>query len=202
MEDHTPDTFDGSNPEDLQAFLLQCQITFNSYLQQYATDTTKVFFTINYLKKMALEWFEQGILEDDLSLTLVWCHSWVEFAKELKTHFGPANPVGSAKIELRHLVMASNTKLSEYLVQFNTLALWVGWGKQALHFQFYDGLPECLKDRLAMLGKPNSLRDLVLVTQRYHNLYWERQEERKLVRQWDNKPMMYMNLRGPNTSNT
>src|SRR5258708_4172532 len=26
-----PDTFDGSNPEDLQAFLLQCQITFNSY---------------------------------------------------------------------------------------------------------------------------------------------------------------------------
>jgi len=25
------DTFDGSNPEDLRAFLLQCQITFNSY---------------------------------------------------------------------------------------------------------------------------------------------------------------------------
>ena len=79
---------------------MQCQITFNSYLQQYATDTAKVFFAISYLKKMVLEWFEQGILEDDLSLTPAWCHSWVEFAKELKTHFGPANPVGSAKIEL------------------------------------------------------------------------------------------------------
>src|SRR5258705_12528733 len=201
MEDHTPDTFDGSNPEDLQAFLLQCQITFNSYLQQYATDTAKVFFTISYLKKTALEWFEQGILEDDLSLTPVWRHSWAEFAKELKTHFGPANPVGSAKIELRHLVMASNTKLSEYLVQFNTLALCVGWGKQALCFQFYNGLPEHLKDQLAMLGKPDSLCKLVLVTQQYDNLYWERQEECKLACQWDNKPTTYVNLRGPNTSN-
>src|SRR5258708_39293690 len=56
-----PDTFDGSNPEDLRAFLLQCQITFNSYPQQYATDTAKVFFAISYLKKMVLEWYAQGI---------------------------------------------------------------------------------------------------------------------------------------------
>src|SRR5258708_1864408 len=150
---------------------------------------------------MALEWFEHGILEDDLSLTPVWHHSLAEFKKKLKTHFVPANPEGSAENELRHLVMASNTKLSEYLVQFNTLALCVGWGKQALHFQFYNGLPECLKDWLAMLGKPDSLRDLVLVTQWYNNLYWERQEEHKLVHQWDNKPMMYANSQGPNTPN-
>src|SRR6266436_1732374 len=97
--------------------------------------------------------------------------------------------------------MASNTKLSKYLVQFNTLASHVGWGKQVLCFQFYDGLPECLKDWLAMLGKPNSLCNLVLVTQQYNNLYWERQEECKLAHQWDNKPMTYANLQGPNTSN-
>src|SRR5258708_1556911 len=52
-----------------------------------------------------------------------------------------------------------------------------------------------------MLGKPNSLHNLVLVTQQYDNLYWERQEERKLVRQQDNKPTMYANSWGPNTSN-
>src|SRR6266436_8356301 len=95
-----PDTFDGSNPKDLRAFLLQCQITFNSYPQQYSTDATKVFFAISYLKKTALEWFKQGILEDDPSLTPAWHNSWTEFAKELRTHFGPANPVGSAEIEL------------------------------------------------------------------------------------------------------
>ncbi len=63
-------------------------------------DATKVFFTISYLKKTALEWFEQGILEDDPNLTPAWCNSWMEFTKELRTHFGLANPVGSAEIEL------------------------------------------------------------------------------------------------------
>src|SRR5258707_6518810 len=132
--------FDGSNPKDLRAFLLQCQITFNLYPQQYSMDTTKVFFTISYLKKTALEWFEQGVLEDDPSLTLAWRNSWMEFAKELRTHFGPANPVGSAEIELRHLTMASNARLPEYLVRFNTLASRVGWGEQALRFQIYNGV--------------------------------------------------------------
>ena len=97
--------------------------------------------------------------------------------------------------------MASNTKLSKYLVRFNTLASCVGWGKQALCFQFYDGLPKCLKDWLAMLGKPNLLCKLVLVTQWYDNLYWERQEEHKLAHQWDNKLTTYANLQDPNTPN-
>src|SRR5258708_17863091 len=141
------------------------------------------------------------MLEDDLDLTPAWCHSWLEFTKELRTHFGPTNPVGSAEIELQHLVMASNTRLSECLVHFNTLALWVGWGEQVHCFQFYDGLPECLKDWLAMLGKPDSLHKLVLVTQQYNNLYWERQEEHKLVHQQDNEPTTYVNSQGPNTPN-
>src|SRR5260221_6408443 len=97
--------------------------------------------------------------------------------------------------------MASNTKLSEYLVRFNTLASWVGWGEQVLCFQFYDGLPERLKDQLAMLGKPDLLHDLVLVTQWYNNLYCERQEERKLACQSDIKLTTYVNSWGPNTSN-
>src|SRR5258708_21255000 len=97
--------------------------------------------------------------------------------------------------------MASNARLPEYLVRFNMLASRVGWGEQALHFQFYDGLPERLKDRLSMLGKPDSLCELVLVTQRYDNLYWERQEEWKLACQRDNKPLMNANLRGPKRAN-
>ena len=80
------------------------------------TDTAKVLFATSYLKKMALEWFEQGTLEDDLDLAPVWHHSWMEFSEELKTYFGPANPVGLAEIELQHLTMTSNAKLSEYLL--------------------------------------------------------------------------------------
>src|SRR5258705_9062134 len=52
-----------------------------------------------------------------------------------------------------------------------------------------------------MLGKPDSLCKLVLVTQRYDNLYWERQEEQKLACQRDNKLPMYANPQGPNSAN-
>src|SRR5258708_14568307 len=54
-------------------------------------------------------------------------------------------------------------------------------------FQFYDSLPNHLKDCLGLLGKPNSLWELVRTMQRFDNLYWERQEEQKLARSRDNR---------------
>src|SRR5260221_1110612 len=49
----SPDAFDSSNPDNLQPFLLQCQLTFNLYPQHYASDSSKAFFVISYLKKSA-----------------------------------------------------------------------------------------------------------------------------------------------------
>ena len=95
-----PNMFNRLNPEDLRTFLLQCQIMFNSYPQQYSSHTAKVCFAISYLKKSALEWFEQGIIEDNLRLVPVWKSSWPEFVNELRTYFGPANPMGAAELEL------------------------------------------------------------------------------------------------------
>src|SRR5258707_5693774 len=84
--------------------------------------------------------------------------------------------------------MAHSSQLVEYLVCFNTLVSRVVWGKAALHFQFYDRLPDHLKDCLGLLGKPDSLQELVCTTQCFDNLYWERQEEWKLARSRDNRP--------------
>src|SRR5260370_26456437 len=63
------------------------------------------------------------------------------------------------------------------------LASRVEWGDAVLCFQFYDGLPEQLKDQIALLRKPNTLQELVQVTIHYDNLYWECQDERKRARQ-------------------
>ena len=79
--------------------------------------------------------------------------------------------------------MSSGACLSEYLVRFNTLASRVEWGDAVLRFQFYDGLPEQLKDRIALLRKPDTLRELVQATVCHDNLYWEHQDERKQMRQ-------------------
>src|SRR5258708_11312304 len=105
----------------------------------------------------------------------------------MRTYFGPANPMGAAKLELQHPTMAHSSQLAEYLVHFNTLASRVAWGEAALHFQFYDSLPDGLKDGLGLLGKPDSLWELVRTMQHFDNLYWERQEEQKLARSRDNR---------------
>src|SRR5260221_8167135 len=112
----SPDTFDRSNPDDLQPFLLQCQLTFNSYPQHYASNSSKVFFAISYLKKSTLEWFKIGVMESDPRLALTWHASWPEFLSEIHTHFRPLNPTGTVEIELHHLSMQSNSCILEYLV--------------------------------------------------------------------------------------
>src|SRR5258707_7186044 len=117
-----PDAFDGSNLDDLRPFLLQCQLMFNSYPQHYASNSSKVFFAISYLKKSALEWFEIGVMESDPRLALTWHASWPDFLSEIRKHFGPSNPTRTAEIELRHLSMQYDSRISEYLVRFNTLA--------------------------------------------------------------------------------
>src|SRR6266436_2184955 len=118
----SPDAFDGSNPDDLRPFLLQCQLTFNLYPQHYASDSLKVFFAISYLKKSTLEWFKIGVMEINPRLAPAWCSSWPEFISEIHIHFGPLNLTRTAEIELHHLSMHSDSHISEYLVQFNTLA--------------------------------------------------------------------------------
>ncbi len=130
---------------------------FNAHPQNFTSESAKVFFTISYLNKLALEWFKQGILEDNLTQALEWKSSWTEFIKELWTHFRPTNPTGAVEAELQHLTMASRAHLSKYLVRFNMLASRVEWGDAALCFQFYDGLPDQLKDQIAFLRKPDTL---------------------------------------------
>src|SRR5258708_8495741 len=58
-----PNAFDGSNPEDLQVFLLQCQITFNAHPQNFTSESANIFFAISYLKKLPLDWFDTRNLE-------------------------------------------------------------------------------------------------------------------------------------------
>jgi len=140
------------------------------------------------MKRMALEWFKHGIMEYNTTIAPTWCLNWQDFITELHTNFGPANPMGTAEAELRHLTMNHDTHLTEYLVHFNTLASCINWGDGALHFQFYDSLPDCLKDKIAILGKPETLHKMVQTTQCYNNLYWEWMEECKFFCRRDTRP--------------
>src|SRR5258708_5566076 len=107
-----------------------------SYSHHHASDSSKVFFMISYLKKSMLEWFEIGVMEINPRLAPSWHSNWPDFITEIHTHFGPLNPTGMVEIELHHLSMQPDSRISEYLVCFNTLASQVSCGHAALHFQF------------------------------------------------------------------
>src|SRR5258708_15188352 len=198
----SPDTFDRSNLDDLCPFLLQCQLTFNSYPQHYTSDSSKVFFVISYLKKSVLEWFEIGVMEIDPRLAPSWHSNWPDFIAKIRTHFRPSNPTGMAEIELCHLSMQPDSRISEYLVQFNMLASRVSWGDVALRFQFYNGLPKRLKDKIMILGKPESLQEMVNVTVCYDALHWEQQAERRMNHQFDPKTTLPHPSEPPRTPTT
>src|SRR5258708_1073149 len=61
------------------------------------------------------------------------------------------------------------------------------WGDAALRFQFYDGLPDQLKEKVAILRKPKSLREMVNITVHYDALNWEHQTNQTLTHHFDRK---------------
>jgi len=148
--------FNGRDPKKLKTFILQCCIYFRGSSDSFQDKACHITFVISYLRDVALEWFEPGLL----GLTEeppTWLEDWDAFVEELQTNFGPYNKSGDVESELVNLRMKDSQCISEYLVWFNSLAVCCSWGESALKDRFYDGLPSCLKDDVSRGdGKPRT----------------------------------------------
>jgi len=78
---------------------------------------------------------------------------------------------------LEQLFYNDVTKITRYTIDFNRHARRTGWNDQALAHQYYKGLPDRLKDELARIGKPVTLRGLQDLVTILDQRYWERQSE-------------------------
>ena len=96
---------------------------------------------------------------------------------ELQENFGPFNATSAAEGKLENLRMSDNQKITKYIANFTRLATQVPWGENALRYQFYKGLPPRIKDRIAEVGKPESLVKLRELAQSLDHRYWERKTE-------------------------
>jgi hypothetical protein len=95
----------------------------------------------------------------------------------LKRVFGPRDPVTDATIAIEALRYKDSTKATRYTIEFNQQARRTGWNDQALARQYYKGLPDRLKDEVARIGKPATLRALQELVDTLDQRYWERQSE-------------------------
>ena len=169
-----PDVFNGSNTRKLQAFLIQCQLNFNSKPQVFWTDASKVNYTISYLKGTVLDWFKPGLMSDDPP---GWISNYSEFTSELKHNFGLHDPKGDAENELKALWMKDNQRMVKYLVDFNRLTAQVTWGDSTLQHQLYKGLPNRIKDEVSWIRKPSTLSGMRQLIQQIGVRYWECQSK-------------------------
>jgi len=174
-----PDTFDGTDPKKLRTFLVQCELCFQDRAKAFCLDRAKVTFAQSYLKGMTLEWFEPDLLNSsDPAERPCWMDSWVHFVTELQSTFGPHDPIADAEHQLEHLRMKDAHRVTRYIVDFNQLASQVqDYGDGALHRLFYSGLPDCLKDEIARVGKPLTLHGLRALCQEIDTRYWERKDK-------------------------
>jgi len=174
-----PDTFDGTDPKKLRTFLVQCELCFQDRAKAFHLDRAKVTFAQSYLKGMTLEWFEPDLLNSgDLADRPRWMESWVHFVAELQSTFGPHDPITDAEHQLEHLRIKDAHRVTRYIVDFNRLASQVqDYGDGALCRLFYSGLPDCLKDEIARVGKPLTLHGLRALCQEIDAHYWERKDK-------------------------
>ena len=171
---HEPDVFDGSDTHKLQPFLVQCTLNLRNHPDTFTSNSDKVTFVLSYLKGTTLDWFKPSLTS---SKSPPWLDNYSNFVGELKNNFGPHNPEGDAEADLKNLKMHDNQCIVKYLVNFNCLAAHVQWGDTTLHRQMYCRLPSCIKDKIAHVGKPNTLHELCSLAQSIDFHYWEHRSE-------------------------
>jgi len=174
-----PDTFDGTDLHKLRTFLVQCELNFQDHPKAFTSDCARVTFAQSYLKGMALEWFEPDLLNSaNPRACPLWMDNYAQFVSELKSNFGPHDPIRDTEHQLDNLSMKEGQKINKYVVKFNHLAGQVhGYGNGALCHIFYSGLPDRIKDKISRVGKPRTLDGYHTLVQTIDTRYWERKSE-------------------------
>lgn len=86
------------------------------------------------------------------------CGDFREFASEMKRVFDRSKH--EAACELLHMRQGCRS-VSDFAIDFQTLAVSMGWGIEALFDTFLNGLSEELKDELASHDLPGSCEELI-----------------------------------------
>ena len=81
-------------------------------------DIVKINFVMTYLTRVAQNWFEVGLNQEDQGILQDWLSDWNLFVDELRRHFGLSDPVGKAANMLNNLCMKPSDKISTYNVDF------------------------------------------------------------------------------------
>ncbi len=195
-----PDTFDGSDPRKLAAFILECKLYFRNFPEEYREDDKKINFALSYLKGPAIEWFEPWLIDsDEFDEDPEWAYDYSEFLRVLRKNYGNIDPVADAEEAIENIKMKDNWKIIRYNTEFNRHAAKLHYPDAILKRRYYKGLPTRIKDPISALRhKPDTYEEMKDAAQDYDARYWERERERSREERKSEKPKQAST---PNSSN-
>ncbi|KAK3572866.1 hypothetical protein QTP86_009049, partial [Hemibagrus guttatus] len=137
-----PAPFSGS-VGDCNGFLLQCSLVLEMQPHLYPDDRAKVAFIISHLDGKALCWAEPLWTQNHPAVS-----SLSSFLEHFREVFGM--PAGDSSIGERLCTLRQGSMtVSDYALQFRTLAAASGWNEQALITTYRQGLDPCIRLHLA-----------------------------------------------------
>ena len=149
-----PQTYAG-DPGSCQSFLTQCQLVFALQPATFPTDGAKVAYVITLLSGRARDWGtatwsnNEGVRED-----------FALFSSEMRKVFDRSKQGREAAREVLQLRQGCQS-VSDYAIQFRTLASESGWNKDAFYDVFFNGLSEEIQDELLPHDLPKDFDELV-----------------------------------------
>ena len=117
---------------------------------------------MTYLTRVAQDWFEMDLNQENQGILQDWLSNWNLFVNELHRHFSLSDPVDEVVNMLDNLHMKSSDKISTYNVDFIRYASQLGWRNSVLCHCYYQELPNQIQDPISTWeqGKPTSFQDI------------------------------------------
>ena len=185
-----PERYNGS-PGECRAFLTQCELIFSLQPQTFPTDAARVAYIITQLTGKAKKW---GTVQWGANLPCV--QSSRLFMQEMHRVFDRSSPGLEAVRDLMRL-QQGRSSVSDYAIDFQTLATDSGWEGRALIDAFLHGLSEAVKDELLTQDLPDELDHIIALAIRVDARL---EDLRRLVK--PRSPLRYYNRRQPTFPST
>lgn len=129
-------------------------ICFSAKTSVFYSDASKVQFIFGLLRGKALAWAEARFSRRPVRAT-----SYAEFLKEFKRVFNHPDYKSSASLKLTSLSQSSH--ISNYSVEFWTVAAKMDWTEDTLRAAYSKGISERIKDELVSRDDPLDLDSLI-----------------------------------------
>ncbi len=150
-----PPAFYSGEPQQCRSFLAKCSLYISLQPSSFPTEESKIAFIITLLSGRAALW-GTTVWEQKLPC----CTSFQSFSEEIRKVFDRAAS-GREAARLLAELRQGDRSVTEFSIEFRTLAAECRWNSEAQWDMFFHGLADYVKDEIYALELPTSLDGLV-----------------------------------------